>query len=338
MFSTSSKDVVINPLHCRIPLVEVPIGTWLNISIDVLSFVADCFKTETFRSIDFISVSANCKIRRIFSMRNSLMELEKNLNEEFPLEYAEILPKNLALPFTIAHENINLNIEKIKLQIETEFKSSKDLSNVNSTNVLSPQFNKNGSAKFQTQLKNPNVKATVNLSNTPTQIRSKSQTRPLKQEKELKNKQEFLIKEKINSKSPGPEAFGEDSDLINIIKNRVKMNKENIKINPRNFIKSINKEHNQKALSRPIKINPTPSKSNAKSHYNFNKSNKSPSKYNPIEHMNIQGKDDNLILLNTLNYKNMGKWENSKDNMADSIEEIYDIEDKKTIEREVLDE
>src|SRR5688572_27137339 len=104
MFSTSSKDIVINPLHCRIPLLNIPVGVWVNLSIDVLSFVADCFKSQTFRSIDFISITANCKIKRVFSMRSALMEWDKpNINnnnsnlEDFPLEYAEVLPKNLAL-------------------------------------------------------------------------------------------------------------------------------------------------------------------------------------------------------------------------------------------------
>ncbi len=48
-------------------------------------------------------MTANCKVKRIFSMRNSLLEFEKNIDDEFQMEYADVLPKNLSLPAGVLH-------------------------------------------------------------------------------------------------------------------------------------------------------------------------------------------------------------------------------------------
>ena len=57
IFSSNNDNLVLNQLHCRIPILELPIGKWINLSIDILSFVSECFKNLTFRSIDYISLS-----------------------------------------------------------------------------------------------------------------------------------------------------------------------------------------------------------------------------------------------------------------------------------------
>ena len=167
MFSTSTRDLVINPLHCRIPLLNVPIGVWVNLSIDVISFVSECFKSQTFRSIDFISITANCKIKRIFSMRNSLLEFEKNLNEDFQIELADVLPRNIALPSNVPQENINLNIERLKmiLQMEGEMKNSKENINYNNNiagNVIIHNNNSNNSHLYSNDLSGGNLVTTIN--------------------------------------------------------------------------------------------------------------------------------------------------------------------------------
>ena len=42
---------------------------WSNLCIDLVSFTAKLFKTAVFRTLDSIAVCANCKIRRIFTMK-----------------------------------------------------------------------------------------------------------------------------------------------------------------------------------------------------------------------------------------------------------------------------
>ena len=78
IFSSNNSDLAINQLHCRIPIFKFPIGRWVNLSIDILSFVSKCYKDLTFRSVDYISLSMSGKVRYIFTMRTPLIELNNN--------------------------------------------------------------------------------------------------------------------------------------------------------------------------------------------------------------------------------------------------------------------
>lgn len=49
--------------------IEVTKGAWLFLGIDVFSFMG-VFKDQTFRALDQISVGSNCKLRRIFTMKD----------------------------------------------------------------------------------------------------------------------------------------------------------------------------------------------------------------------------------------------------------------------------
>ena len=84
IFSTNNLDLAINQLHCRIPIFKFPIGRWVNFSIDILSFVSKCYKSLTFRSVDYISLSMSGKVRYIFTMRTPLKEINNKyeLDEE----------------------------------------------------------------------------------------------------------------------------------------------------------------------------------------------------------------------------------------------------------------
>ena len=83
ILSTNNSDLVMNQLHCRIPIFKLPIGRWINFSIDILSFVSK-YKNLTFRSVDYISLSMSGKVRYIFTMRTPLIEINNNfeLDEE----------------------------------------------------------------------------------------------------------------------------------------------------------------------------------------------------------------------------------------------------------------
>ena len=81
IFSSNNSDVIINQLHCRIPIINFPIGKWINFSVDILSFVSECFKDLTFRSVDYISLSMSGKIRYIFTMRTPLIETHSEIND-----------------------------------------------------------------------------------------------------------------------------------------------------------------------------------------------------------------------------------------------------------------
>ena len=82
IFSSNNDNLVLNQLHCRIPVFELPIGKWINLSIDILSFVSECFKDLTFRSVDYISLSMSGKVRYIFTMRTPIIDNMGQLETE----------------------------------------------------------------------------------------------------------------------------------------------------------------------------------------------------------------------------------------------------------------
>ena len=91
VFSSCSKEVVVtNSLHARIPLIDFPLGKWVNAVIDVHSVVSEYFKDKIFKAIDYICLSASCKVRRICAMRY-------NFNEIMKLGDDTLMPKGMAV-------------------------------------------------------------------------------------------------------------------------------------------------------------------------------------------------------------------------------------------------
>ena len=82
IFSSNNDNLVLNQLHCRIPILELPIGKWINLSIDILSFVSECFKNLTFRSVDYISLSMSGEVCYIFTMRTPIIDNTGQLETE----------------------------------------------------------------------------------------------------------------------------------------------------------------------------------------------------------------------------------------------------------------
>ncbi|OMJ88180.1 hypothetical protein SteCoe_9913 [Stentor coeruleus] len=95
VFSSASKELIVNPLHARIPNITFVRGIWANISIDMVRIVNSCFTHNTFRSLDSITIYSFCKIRRIFTMRNPLMDTTGN---EIHAEGVEAVPKSMDFP------------------------------------------------------------------------------------------------------------------------------------------------------------------------------------------------------------------------------------------------
>lgn len=46
----------------------------MNLSIDIFAFAHHCFKGINIRSIDLIIVTASCKLRKIFTMKNPIYD------------------------------------------------------------------------------------------------------------------------------------------------------------------------------------------------------------------------------------------------------------------------
>ena len=114
LLSACSKEFIINQLHCRIPMINIPTGIWINFSIDILSFVSECFKGQSFRAIDSICLSADCKIRRICGMR----QLYTDSVDEYLQGDESALPKGFILSKDIRSININFNLDYIKQTVD----------------------------------------------------------------------------------------------------------------------------------------------------------------------------------------------------------------------------
>ena len=69
LFSTSHKDLNVQPLSARIPLRNVNRGQWTNLVFDLASLINEIWKNQTFKSIDALTICANCKLRKIFTLK-----------------------------------------------------------------------------------------------------------------------------------------------------------------------------------------------------------------------------------------------------------------------------
>lgn len=374
MFSSNTKEIVMNPLHCRIPLQNIPIGIWVNLSIDVLSFVAECFKNQTFRSIDFITITANCKIRKIFSMRNSLVEINKNFNEDFPMEYADVLPKTLSLPHGVTYENINLNVEKLKLLYPELEENSNIHNNVNNTpNIKKSKenFRENSRANNFNPIINQNkVKNIIK----PTNIRSKSNlhVKIKNNNLELLNHQEFIENYNSDAENGENNIINEKITETDLEKNELKANlltnnNANIIKNSSNNSKKItnigktnnatitsipntmgihSKTKTDKSIANQLNLinshktkNSTGNKTNSKINNITNVlNNANVNKFTNLNFENrprINGRNEENLAVSNI-HRSLERWE-SRDNGADEIEEIYEIEERENDEKLIFE-
>jgi len=96
--------VTVQPLHAKIEHDLVVEGEWLNLQIDVQSFVEPCFKQANFRSIDNITVCGDCRLRRVFTTKHQLPESLEQPVVDASL-YTEHLPQGLDFHPDIASFN-----------------------------------------------------------------------------------------------------------------------------------------------------------------------------------------------------------------------------------------
>ncbi|KAL5014677.1 hypothetical protein ScPMuIL_008947 [Solemya velum] len=70
LLSTSQKETQVTPLHAKVPLAILKRGTWLNFCLDMVSLVGETWRNQTYKAIETISISANCRLRKIFTMKS----------------------------------------------------------------------------------------------------------------------------------------------------------------------------------------------------------------------------------------------------------------------------
>nr|CCA17498.1 predicted protein putative [Albugo laibachii Nc14] len=77
IISSAFRDFVQNPLHAQIPLGrKIPRDTWMNLVCDMSYLVINSFdypedSVDCFKTVDTISISGTCHLRRVFTMKDA---------------------------------------------------------------------------------------------------------------------------------------------------------------------------------------------------------------------------------------------------------------------------
>ena len=338
LLSACSKEFIINQMHCRIPIINIPTNIWINLSIDILSFVSECFKGQSFRAIDSICLSADCKIRRICGMR----QLYTLSAEEYSQGDDSILPKGFIFPNDIKYINFDLDMNYIKENME--LKSIKNNNYINKNAKIYPKTSqsKRGSKlghllnnnhqnqdKENLKLNNENKSAKLDKGNNQinrTKIKNNTEIKP------KINKNQTILKE-YNELNRGST---KNIRNMNSFKGLRKETKENNKMiattKKEEKIKSIYKmnqkkskeKYNSKSVKKIYMKNNTNNYMNEKNNTNTIKKNINNNFIEPLE-KTFKGKTTSLKNKNNKENKNSAKNENNEKPNINNIPQIIQI-------------
>ncbi|XP_072797689.1 protein CFAP20DC isoform X4 [Vicugna pacos] len=122
--STVHKELSSTPLHAKIPLFMIKRKIWCNLCIDLVAFTSEIFKGAVFQSLDGITVSANCKLRKIFTLKSKPQDTadkDAGYGVSFPTdEPSDIIPRSCQLTTDVPQVTQLLNITKL-CQTEMKF-------------------------------------------------------------------------------------------------------------------------------------------------------------------------------------------------------------------------
>ena len=123
MLSTSFKDVSMTPLHAKIPLMILRRGVWANLCLDLVSFVEETWKGQSFRSLESIAISAVCKVKRLFTMKAPPIDTSGD-DQLYGIgdgdsEPATFIPRHLQLPPDVTSVTQTVNISKVRAASST---------------------------------------------------------------------------------------------------------------------------------------------------------------------------------------------------------------------------
>ncbi|CAG9327864.1 unnamed protein product [Blepharisma stoltei] len=111
LFTTACKDLTVNPLNARIPT-DIQKNKWINLCVDIESFVNLCFGNAGHRSLDGLTIFAYCKLRNVFTIRSPIFDAESKATGYEPL------PKHLEFMTNVDFQNLLLTSERIPKKID----------------------------------------------------------------------------------------------------------------------------------------------------------------------------------------------------------------------------
>ncbi|KFQ77305.1 Uncharacterized protein C3orf67, partial [Phaethon lepturus] len=115
--STVHKELSVTPLHAKIPLFTIKRKIWCNMCIDLVAFTSEIFRGAVFQSLDGISISANCKLRKIFTLKSKPQDTAEE-NDIYvvpfmPYDPTDVIPRTCQLNTDVPQVTQLLNLTKI---------------------------------------------------------------------------------------------------------------------------------------------------------------------------------------------------------------------------------
>ncbi|KAM6301109.1 protein CFAP20DC [Aegotheles albertisi] len=115
--STVHKELSVTPLHAKIPLFTIKRKIWCNMCIDLVEFTSEIFRGAVFRSLDGIIISANCKLRKIFTLKSKPQDTAEEDGMRgvpfTPYDPTAVIPQTCQLNTDVPQVTQLLNLTKI---------------------------------------------------------------------------------------------------------------------------------------------------------------------------------------------------------------------------------
>ncbi|XP_050813309.1 protein CFAP20DC isoform X2 [Gopherus flavomarginatus] len=108
--STVHKELSITPLHAKLPLFMIKRRIWCNLCIDLVAFTSEIFRGAVFQSLDGIIISANCKLRKIFTLKSK----PQDTAEEDADDPTDTIPRTCQLNTDVPQVTQLLNMTKLR--------------------------------------------------------------------------------------------------------------------------------------------------------------------------------------------------------------------------------
>ncbi|KAF6018199.1 C3orf67 [Bugula neritina] len=117
--STSVKEISTTPLHAKLPLTVLRKSMWLNCCCDMVSIVGETWPGQTYSKIDSLSISANCSLRRVMTMRLQPPDTTDDdsiygTSESVTSPGVDQIPRQCQLPLDLHHLTQIINMHKIR--------------------------------------------------------------------------------------------------------------------------------------------------------------------------------------------------------------------------------
>jgi hypothetical protein len=144
MFIEGAKDIVANQIHARIPNSSIRRNQWLNLGIDMQSFMNECFGKQTgtsvsgaptqsvgfspgdaspqipqsiFKCLEQVQLEGRMKLRKVFSSRSQIpCEQAGDVDLYDAVPEVESLPRNIDFNPSVNSVNQLISYDSVQMQ------------------------------------------------------------------------------------------------------------------------------------------------------------------------------------------------------------------------------